>query len=147
MPQTPPVRRYALARSGIAKARPEEGVRRLRLVRAEAVAERDRARAGVAPAAPPTGHKCTVPRPGGSGRAGAVAARRGGGCAEGDEDEPSARVDELARARDRGVSSAARTAFRMRADTENEGRFTFRASMLVSEGSATGRLRGVLHTV
>jgi hypothetical protein len=45
MRQTLPVKRYALARSGIAKARPEEGVRRLRLVRMEAIAERDRARA------------------------------------------------------------------------------------------------------
>ena len=44
MRQTLPVKRYALARSGIAKARPEEGVRRLRLVRMEAIAERDRAR-------------------------------------------------------------------------------------------------------
>ena len=45
MRQTPPVKRYTLARSAIAKARPDEGVRRLRLVRMEAIAERDRARA------------------------------------------------------------------------------------------------------
>jgi hypothetical protein len=38
------VRRYALARSGIGKARPEEGVKRLRLVRMEAIAELDRDR-------------------------------------------------------------------------------------------------------
>ena len=35
------VKRYALARAGIAAARPEERVRRLRLVRMEAIAERD----------------------------------------------------------------------------------------------------------
>ena len=40
----PIVKRYALARAGIIKARPEEGVRRLRLVRMEAIAEADRAR-------------------------------------------------------------------------------------------------------
>lgn len=41
------VRRYALARSGIGKARPDEGVKRLRLVRMEAIAalDRDRERA------------------------------------------------------------------------------------------------------
>jgi hypothetical protein len=38
------VRRYALARSGVAKARREEGVKRLRLVRMEAIAELDRGR-------------------------------------------------------------------------------------------------------
>jgi hypothetical protein len=40
----PIVKRYALARSGIAQARPEERVRRLRLVRMEAIAEEDRKR-------------------------------------------------------------------------------------------------------
>ena len=40
----PIVKRYALARAGIVKARPEEGVKRLRLVRMEAIAEADRAR-------------------------------------------------------------------------------------------------------
>ncbi len=40
----PGVKRYALARSGIAAARPEEGVKRLRLVRMEAIAEADRKR-------------------------------------------------------------------------------------------------------
>jgi len=38
------VKRYALARPGVAKARPDEGVRRLRLVRMEAIAELDRDR-------------------------------------------------------------------------------------------------------
>ena len=38
------VRRYALARPGSVKARREEGVRRLRLVRMEAIAELDRDR-------------------------------------------------------------------------------------------------------
>jgi hypothetical protein len=38
------VRRYALARPGVAKARPEEGVKRLRLVRMEAIVEQDRER-------------------------------------------------------------------------------------------------------
>jgi hypothetical protein len=38
------VKRYALARPGTAKGRPEEGVRRLRLVRMEAIADRDRDR-------------------------------------------------------------------------------------------------------
>ena len=38
------VKRYALARAGVLKARPEEGVKRLRLVRMEAIAEQDRAR-------------------------------------------------------------------------------------------------------
>ena len=38
------VRRYALARPGIAKARREEGVKRLRLVRMEAIADLDRER-------------------------------------------------------------------------------------------------------
>lgn len=40
----PAVKRYALARPGIAKARPEEGIRKLRLVRMEEIAERDRER-------------------------------------------------------------------------------------------------------
>jgi hypothetical protein len=40
----PGVKRYALARSGIAKARPEERIWRLRLVRMEAIAEADRRR-------------------------------------------------------------------------------------------------------
>jgi hypothetical protein len=40
----PTVKRYALARAGIAAARPEEGVKRLRLVRMEAIAEADRER-------------------------------------------------------------------------------------------------------
>jgi hypothetical protein len=45
MRQPTPVKRYALARSGTtAKARPEEGVRRLRLVRMEAIVELDRQR-------------------------------------------------------------------------------------------------------
>jgi hypothetical protein len=38
------VKRYALARPGPAQARREEGVKRLRLVRMEAIAERDRER-------------------------------------------------------------------------------------------------------
>ena len=38
------VKRYALARAGIVAARPEEGVRRLWLVRMEAIAEADRKR-------------------------------------------------------------------------------------------------------
>jgi hypothetical protein len=38
------VKRYALARPGVAKACPDEGVRRLRLVRMEAIAELDRDR-------------------------------------------------------------------------------------------------------
>jgi hypothetical protein len=37
----PGVKRYALARAGIAAARPEEGVKRLWLVRMEAIAEVD----------------------------------------------------------------------------------------------------------
>ncbi len=40
----PGVKRYALARAGIAAARPEERVQRLRLVRMEAIAEADRKR-------------------------------------------------------------------------------------------------------
>lgn len=40
----PTVKRYALARSGAARPHPEEGVRRLRLVRMEAIAEQDRKR-------------------------------------------------------------------------------------------------------
>jgi hypothetical protein len=36
------IRRYALARPGIAGARPEERIQRLRLVRMEAIAELDR---------------------------------------------------------------------------------------------------------
>jgi len=43
------VKRYALARPGATKPRLEEGIRRLRLVRMEAIAEMDRARAAVAP--------------------------------------------------------------------------------------------------
>jgi hypothetical protein len=38
------VKRYSLARAGIAAGRPEEGVKRLRLVRMEAIAEADRKR-------------------------------------------------------------------------------------------------------
>ena len=38
------VKRYALARSGIGRSRPEEGIKRLRLVRMEAIAELDRER-------------------------------------------------------------------------------------------------------
>ena len=44
MRQPPAPKRYALARPGSAKARREEGVRRLRLVRMEAIAEQDRER-------------------------------------------------------------------------------------------------------
>jgi hypothetical protein len=44
MRQPPPVKRYALARPGSAKARQDEGVRRLRLVRMEAIAQADRDR-------------------------------------------------------------------------------------------------------
>jgi hypothetical protein len=44
MRQPTTVKRYALARSGIGKPRPEESVKRLRLVRMEAIAELDRAR-------------------------------------------------------------------------------------------------------
>jgi hypothetical protein len=40
----PTVKRYALARAGISAARPEEGVKRIRLVRMEAIAESDRKR-------------------------------------------------------------------------------------------------------
>jgi len=40
----PIVKRYALARAGIAAGRPEEGVKRIRLVRMEAIAEADRTR-------------------------------------------------------------------------------------------------------
>ena len=40
----PIVKRYALARAGIAAGRPEEGVKRIRLVRMEAIAEADRNR-------------------------------------------------------------------------------------------------------
>jgi hypothetical protein len=40
----PGVKRYALARAGILAARPEEGVKRLWLVRMEAIAEADRKR-------------------------------------------------------------------------------------------------------
>ncbi len=42
MRQPTEVKRYALARPGSAKARREEGVKRLRLVRMEAIAELDR---------------------------------------------------------------------------------------------------------
>ena len=38
------VKRYALARPGTARPRPEEGIKRLRLVRMEAIAEADRKR-------------------------------------------------------------------------------------------------------
>ena len=38
------VKRYALARSGPARPHPEEGVRRIRLVRMEAIAEQDQKR-------------------------------------------------------------------------------------------------------
>ena len=44
MRQPTQVKRYALARPGVAKPRPEEGVRRLRLVRMEAIAQLDRQR-------------------------------------------------------------------------------------------------------
>jgi len=40
----PLVKRYALARSAAARPHPEEGVRRLRLVRMEAIAEQDQKR-------------------------------------------------------------------------------------------------------
>ena len=40
----PTVKRYALARPGVARHRPEEGIKRLRLVRMEAIAEADRKR-------------------------------------------------------------------------------------------------------
>ena len=40
----PTIKRYALARSGTARPHPEEGVRRVRLVRMEAIAEQDRKR-------------------------------------------------------------------------------------------------------
>ena len=47
MRQPTPLKRYGLARSSsTAKSRPEEGVRRLRLVRMEALAELDRQRDG-----------------------------------------------------------------------------------------------------
>lgn len=36
------IKRYSLARPGVAKARTDEGVKRLRLVRMEAIAELDR---------------------------------------------------------------------------------------------------------
>jgi hypothetical protein len=38
------VKRYALARSGPARSHPEEGIRRIRLVRMEAIAEQDQKR-------------------------------------------------------------------------------------------------------
>ena len=44
MRQPTPIKRYALARPGIAKPRPDESVKRLRLVRMEAIAEADRDR-------------------------------------------------------------------------------------------------------
>jgi len=44
MRQPTGVKRYALARAGIAQARPEERVKRLRLVRMEAIAEADQRR-------------------------------------------------------------------------------------------------------
>ena len=48
MRQTTPIRRYALARSATtANARPDERVRRLRLVRMEAIAEAERRVQGV----------------------------------------------------------------------------------------------------
>ena len=40
----PTVKRYGLTRSVAPRARPEEGLRRLRLVRMEAIAEQDRRR-------------------------------------------------------------------------------------------------------
>ena len=40
----PIVKRYALARAGINAGRPQEGVKRIRLVRMEAIAEADRKR-------------------------------------------------------------------------------------------------------
>jgi hypothetical protein len=40
----PMVKRYALARSGPARSHPEEGIRRIRLVRMEAIAEQDQKR-------------------------------------------------------------------------------------------------------
>ena len=42
MRQSTAVKRYGLARTGIVKPRPEEGIKRLRLVRMEAIAELDR---------------------------------------------------------------------------------------------------------
>jgi len=44
MRQSVPIKRYSLARSGVAKTRPDEGVKRLRLVRMEAIADLDRRR-------------------------------------------------------------------------------------------------------
>jgi hypothetical protein len=44
MRQPAPVKRYALARPGLGKARADEGVKRLRLVRMEAIADLDRDR-------------------------------------------------------------------------------------------------------
>jgi hypothetical protein len=44
MRQPMTVRRYALARSGVAQGRSEERVKRLRLVRMEQIAELDRGR-------------------------------------------------------------------------------------------------------
>lgn len=46
MRQTPPFKRYALTRTGVLKR--EEGVKRLRLVRMEAIAELDRVAAAPA---------------------------------------------------------------------------------------------------
>jgi hypothetical protein len=43
MRQPEPIKRYSLARPGIAQARPEERIKRLRLVRMEAIADLDRA--------------------------------------------------------------------------------------------------------
>jgi hypothetical protein len=54
MRQPTTVKRYALARSGIAKGRVEEGVKRLRLVRMEAIAELDRDRERTGPGRPRT---------------------------------------------------------------------------------------------
>lgn len=45
----PPVKRYALARPAAGRPRPEEGVRRLRLVRMEEIAEQEREKRGRSP--------------------------------------------------------------------------------------------------
>jgi hypothetical protein len=44
MRQSVPIKRYSLARPSVAKARSDEGVKRLRLVRMEAIADLDRHR-------------------------------------------------------------------------------------------------------
>ena len=44
MRQPVPIKRYSLARPGVAKSRPDESVKRLRLVRMEEIADLDRQR-------------------------------------------------------------------------------------------------------